>query len=64
MAIDRELADRIRLVIPGEMLAHQAWLLWRSEQGRKIPYCIDGRPRSGTQNAPEDLARLRDQEVI
>ncbi len=51
-------------MIPSELRELKGWLLWKLVQAdgepkpRKVPYCVDGRPRRGKQGSPEDRARL------
>lgn len=41
-----------------QLLGASIWLLWKDEGCGKIPYCADGRRRSGTLDSPEDRTRL------
>ena len=47
------------------MRAARRWLLWRlihnrdpAKKSRKVPYYVDGIPRQGTLDGPDDVARL------
>lgn len=64
-----ELADYAQQVaasIPEEMRMARRWLVWKwlppknpaKEKWRKVPYCVDGEPRSGQMDTPADVARL------
>ena len=48
--------------LPEQMKTAKAFLLWKLEGGgvkpRKVPYYTNGKPRSGTMEAPADLAQL------
>ena len=65
--IGRALADyldRVRDAVPTVLLELPVWLSWLEtraegrEKPRKVPYYIDGTPRSGTLDTPADRARL------
>jgi len=55
--------DRIT-VLPAALTARRNWLVWRlvnvegQPKPRKVPYYVNGAPRSGTQGSPEDVAAL------
>jgi len=41
------------------MQAARRWLLYRpNAEGRKIPYYVNGKPRSGILDSPEDVSQL------
>ncbi len=45
--------------IPQELQNQRRWLLWRQEQGRKVPYYASThRRRNGAMDTPDDLAHL------
>src|SRR6266516_1776752 len=49
--------------VPSARRELRAWVLWKPKPRRegkadKIPYCVDGRPRSGTQGSEQDRAKL------
>jgi len=51
--------------IPEELRQHKGWLLWKlipapdpDDKPRKVPFYVDGEPRSGAQGSTEDRARL------
>lgn len=52
-------------VLPDELLQLPHWLLWKyvyktgQAKPAKVPYYVDGRPRHGTLDSPEDIGRLR-----
>ena len=50
--------------IPSVLTALRSWLVWRlvqkpgEKKPRKVPFYVDGGPRSGTQGTPDDRRRL------
>src|SRR4051812_40085561 len=50
------MADPASVEVPDDLAELDRWALWRSEDGRKVPYCIDGR-RASTAN-PRDWGDL------
>ena len=47
------------LHLPDDMLAEKRWLVWREEDGRKVPYYpTTHRRRSGTMETAQDLAAM------
>lgn len=49
--------------IPTSMRATRRWLLWKSipvpgKKPRKVPFYVNGKPRNGVLDTPEDLAQL------
>ncbi|HEX5461438.1 MAG TPA: hypothetical protein VFX20_15855 [Steroidobacteraceae bacterium] len=57
--------------IPGDLRALRAWLLWKTEPNPhkpgkflKVPYCTDGRRRSGPNGSPGDRRRLADFKTV
>ena len=50
-------------LLPKAMVEAPRWILWKSipqigKKPRKVPFYVDGGPRSGSLDTPEDLARL------
>lgn len=52
-------------VLPTSMLKACRWMLWKleansdkSKKPRKVPYYVSGKPRSGSLDSPDDVARL------
>lgn len=57
--------DYIAANIPTAMKAARRWLAWKSipnadpaKKPRKVPYYLNGAPRSGAMDTPEDVARF------
>ena len=45
--------------LPDDMLAEKRWLVWRDEDGRKVPYYpVTHRRRSGTMETAQDFASM------
>ena len=44
--------------VPAPMKEARRWLLWRTIDGRKVPYYVSGQPRKGTLDTAEDLGKL------
>lgn len=55
---------RAPAAIPPALTALNSWLVWRlvqkpgEKKPRKVPFYVDGGPRTGTQGTPEDRGRL------
>jgi len=48
-----------QLHLPGDMLEEKRWLVWRDEDGRKVPYYpTTHRRRSGTMETAQDYAAM------
>lgn len=50
-------------VLPESMRTARRWLVWKSQpqagkKPRKVPHYVDGSPRCGVLDSPEDMARL------
>lgn len=51
----------IELELPEDLLGEKRWLVWRAEDGRKVPYYpTTNRRRSGSMETPEDHAQMTD----
>ena len=51
--IDSALIDRIELMVPAPVRQMSGWLLWRVEDGDKVPYYAgNGARRAGGRTAP------------
>jgi archaellum biogenesis ATPase FlaH len=44
--------------VPAEIRQHRAFIVWRNEDGNKVPYYTHGGRRTGTQGSAEDRAQL------
>lgn len=58
-------AERLRRTVPEAMRAAPRWLLWRkvphadaTKKPRKVPFYVDGTPRRGALDTPDDVRRL------
>lgn len=52
------LPELIGANLPDPILDATRWLLWRSEDRKKVPYYADGARREGRLDTPADVARL------
>lgn len=52
------LPELIEANLPDPILHATRWLLWRSEDRKKVPYYADGARRQGRLDTPPDVARL------
>jgi putative DNA primase/helicase len=57
-SISKSGIDTLKDRLPADVLAARAFLLWRKEEGRKIPYYTNGERRSGENGSARDRQRL------